>query len=173
MLLNCKSKVFIAKVKSTGKLSFDLPSEAYELGKRLKETEGELLNVLEKYNFRDEEMNIEDRTKYGELNEMKEKLESKIERIAFLRLPKRLKGKVLVYASCNCSLGRLLPNEYDMKLRSLLLVKVKDVVTFEPEEYDKEDIVVAQRNEKVIEKEIEKLGFRRIPNSKYFFLVLS
>ncbi|MGB9760718.1 MAG: hypothetical protein ACPLZG_12885 [Thermoproteota archaeon] len=52
-------------------------------------------------------------------------------------------------------------------------MKVKDVVTFEPEEYDKEDIVVAQRNEKVIEKEIEKLGFRRIPNSKYFFFVLS
>jgi hypothetical protein len=35
----------------------------------------------------------------------------------------------------------------DMKLRSLLLVKVKDVVTFKSEE------------------EIEKLGFRRIRNS--------
>jgi hypothetical protein len=32
-------------------LSFNLPSEAYELGKRLKETEEELLNVLEKYNL--------------------------------------------------------------------------------------------------------------------------
>jgi hypothetical protein len=50
----------------------------------LKETEEELLNVLEKYNSRDEEMNFEDRTKYKELNEMKEKLEGKIERIAFL-----------------------------------------------------------------------------------------
>ncbi|MGC9086772.1 MAG: hypothetical protein ACP5IT_11320, partial [Thermoproteota archaeon] len=89
-------------------MSFDLPSEAYELGKRLKETEEELLNVLEKYNFRDEEMNFEDRTKCKELTEEKEKFEGKIERIAFLRLPKQLKGKVLVYASCNCSLGRLL-----------------------------------------------------------------
>jgi predicted membrane chloride channel (bestrophin family) len=125
-------------------LSFDLPSEAYELGKRLKETEEELLNVLEKYNFRDEEMDKESRTKYKELNEMKEKLEGKIERIAFLRLPKRLKGKVLVYASCNCSLGRPLPNEYDMKLRSILLVKVKDAVTFEPEEFEESKVVTRE-----------------------------
>ncbi|MGC8812747.1 MAG: hypothetical protein ACP5O8_04170 [Candidatus Aenigmatarchaeota archaeon] len=59
-----------------------------------------------------------------------------------------------------------------MKLRSLLLVKVKDVVTFEPEEFE-EGTVVTREEEKVIEKEIEKLGFRRIPNSKYFLFVQS
>jgi hypothetical protein len=51
-------------------------------------------------------------------------------------------------------------------------VKVKDVATFEPEEFE-ESKVVTREEEKVIEKEIEKLGFRRIPNSKYFFFVLS
>jgi hypothetical protein len=41
-----------------------------------------------------------------------------------------------------------------------------------PEEFE-ESKVVTREEEKVIEKVIEKLGFRRIPNSKYFFLILS
>jgi hypothetical protein len=180
----------------------NLSQETQQLASRLIEVEKEILELLEICNYDPNKLFFDDLIKYNSRIIEEEEIRDKLERSIFFAIPNKkvemkysegyLRGLVRVYVACNSTLANFLPQEYDRRLRTIALVRCRNDPDFRPEEkvvrkvyltkedreeeekiYRKIKPVVAPSDERVVEEEIQKLGFEHLPTTKFFFVVLA
>jgi hypothetical protein len=183
-------------------MKLNLNQETKQLASRLIEVQREILELLKKCDYDPNKLFIDDLIKYNARLVEKEQIRDKLEKSIFFAIPNKkivmkysegyLRGLVRIYVACNSTLHVFLPQEYDDKLRTVALVRVRNDPDFRPklkvvrkvyqtkedkeeeeEIYRKIKPVVIPSDERIVEQEIQNLGFQHLPTTKFYFMVLA